>query len=54
MNEDFLIIDDDKSLNALPDYLRRRVVQPSGSVGLTGVLADEALSLLGKDSHELA
>lgn len=53
MNEDFLIIDDDKSLNALPDYLRRRVIQPSGSVGLTGVLADKALSLLGKDSHEL-
>jgi len=53
MNEDFLIIDDDKSLNALPDYLRQRVIQPSGSVGLTGVLADEALSLLGKDSHEM-
>src|SRR5690606_29032536 len=53
INEDFLIIDDDKSLNALPDYLRQRVIQPSGSVGLTGVLADEALLLLGKDSHEL-
>src|SRR5690606_24725514 len=36
MNEDFLIIDDDKSLNALPDYLRRRVIQPSGSVDFMG------------------
>ncbi len=53
INEDFLIIDDDKSLNALPDYLKRRVIQPSGSVGLTGDLADEALSLLRKGFPEL-
>lgn len=48
LNEKFLIIDDDKSLNALPEFLKDRLIQTSGSVGLTDSLADEALAKLDK------
>lgn len=48
MNDDFLIIDDDKSLNSLPDYFKNRLIQTSGSVGLTDYLADEALNKFRK------
>ena len=41
--EKFIIIDDDKSLNGLPENLKNRLIQTSGSVGLTDYLADEAL-----------
>jgi hypothetical protein len=43
LNENFIIIDDDKSLNGLPDFLKSKLIQTSGSVGLTESLADEAL-----------
>jgi hypothetical protein len=33
--EDFVIIDDDKSLNALPDYLKEHLILTSSYVGLT-------------------
>jgi hypothetical protein len=33
--DDFIIIDDDKSLNELPDYLRAHLVQTSPYIGLT-------------------
>ncbi|MEM6684776.1 MAG: HAD domain-containing protein [Bacteroidota bacterium] len=39
----FIIIDDDKSLNALPQKLKDRLIQTSGSVGLTDSLAEEAI-----------
>ena len=39
----FLIIDDDKSLNGLPAYLKSNLIQTTGSVGLTEYLADEAI-----------
>jgi len=35
VNEDFVIIDDDKSLNELPAYLKERLVQTSPYIGLT-------------------
>ena len=35
VHEDFIIIDDDKSLNALPDFLKSNLVQTNGHVGLT-------------------
>jgi hypothetical protein len=35
MHEDFLIIDDDKSLNSLPEFLRRNLILTSPLVGLT-------------------
>lgn len=40
-NEDFIIIDDDKSLNGLPKHLKKRLIQPSPTVGLTEYLIDE-------------
>ncbi|MGK6353509.1 HAD domain-containing protein [Parapedobacter sp. DT-150] len=53
VRDNFIIIDDDKSLNGLPGYLKNRLVQTSGSVGLTDDLADRALELLEKNHHEL-
>ncbi|WP_430411218.1 HAD domain-containing protein [Kordia sp.] len=44
----FIIIDDDKSLNALPKNLKDKLIQTSGSVGLTYSLADEALDKIEK------
>lgn len=44
----FIIIDDDKSLNALPDSLKEKLIQTSASVGLTDYLANEALKIVSK------
>lgn len=35
IDEDFVIIDDDKSLNELPDFLKENLVQTSPYIGLT-------------------
>lgn len=35
IGEDFVIIDDDKSLNELPDFLKNSLVQTSPYIGLT-------------------
>lgn len=35
INNDFIIIDDDKSLNALPIYLKEKLVLTSSHIGLT-------------------
>jgi 3-isopropylmalate dehydratase small subunit len=35
VNEDFVILDDDKSLNELPDFLKESLVQTSPYIGLT-------------------
>tara|TARA_B100001115_G_scaffold184383_1_gene186621 strand:+ start:1640 stop:2107 length:468 start_codon:yes stop_codon:yes gene_type:complete len=42
-DNNFLIIDDDKSLNDLPPSLKSKLIQTSASVGLTDYLAEEAL-----------
>jgi hypothetical protein len=47
-NEDFVIIDDDKMLNGLPENIKGNLVLTSPSVGLTDDLADEAISILRK------
>ena len=54
LSEKFIIIDDDKSLNALPEYLKDRLIQTSASVGLTDYLAAEALDKIEKLKYELA
>lgn len=51
---DFIIIDDDKSLNSLPDFVKCRLIQTSASVGLTSELAEEALSIIERDTHTFA
>jgi predicted glycoside hydrolase/deacetylase ChbG (UPF0249 family) len=35
VDEDFIIIDDDKSLNELPNFLKENLVQTSSYIGLT-------------------
>ena len=42
VGEDFLIIDDDKSLNELPFNLKEKLIQPSPTIGLTGDLLQSA------------
>ncbi|MGN7989724.1 HAD domain-containing protein [Pedobacter sp. 22226] len=49
-----IILDDDKSLNDLPQSLKERLVQTSASVGLTDYLADEVLELAEKNHSEFA
>ena len=45
-NEHFVIIDDDKLLNGLPDGIKENLVLTSPSVGLTDELADDAILIL--------
>lgn len=47
-SDDFIIIDDDKSLNDLPDFLKSRLIQTSASIGLTDELANEVIERLKK------
>jgi 16S rRNA C1402 (ribose-2'-O) methylase RsmI len=46
IEEDFIIIDDDKTLNALPENLKSKLLQTNASLGLTDELADEALKII--------
>lgn len=47
--DNFIILDDDKILNALPTHLKDHVVLTSGSVGLTDYIADEALEKINEN-----
>lgn len=47
-NEDFIIIDDDKSLNDLPSYLKGNLVQTSPYIGLTEEHVETIDSILHK------
>lgn len=49
----FVIIDDDKTLNKLPDNIKSKLVQTSATVGLNEELADSAIRIL-KSSERLA
>ncbi len=51
--KEFVIIDDDKTLNSLPPRIKLRLVQPSSTVGLNEELANSAIRIL-KPSKELA
>ncbi len=43
--ENFIIIDDDKSLNGLPKNIKDRLIQTNAMIGLTNELAEESLKL---------
>ncbi|CAM4338481.1 hypothetical protein SAMN06265348_11213 [Pedobacter westerhofensis] len=45
-NDQIAILDDDKSLNALPAEIKQYLVMPSPMIGLTNELADHAISIL--------
>ncbi|WP_240622631.1 HAD domain-containing protein [Flavobacterium crocinum] len=51
--ENFVIIDDDKSLNGLTPFLKSKLVLTSPMVGLTDELASEAISILKEEFHIL-
>ncbi len=46
--ENFIIIDDDKSLNSLPAPIKNKLVQTSASVGLNDQLAEVAIGRVKK------
>lgn len=46
MDEKFIIIDDDKSLNALPQYLKKHLILTSPMIGLDERHSDEINNLL--------
>lgn len=48
ISEDFIIIDDDKSLNDLPDFLRENLIQTSPYIGLTEEHAEAIRFILNK------
>lgn len=48
INEDFIIIDDDKSLNDLPAFLKGKLIQTSPYIGLTEEHSDAINSILDK------
>lgn len=52
-NEGFVIIDDDKMLNGLPENIKNNLILTSPSVGLTDDLAEEAISILHTRQREI-
>ena len=51
--EDFIIIDDDKSLNDLPDFLKKNLIQTISHIGLTEEHLEAINSILHKDLQTL-
>ncbi len=51
INEDFVILDDDKSLNALPTFLKDNLILTSPMVGLTENHLEMIKSKLGNNLH---
>lgn len=51
--DNFIIIDDDKSLNGLPGFLKDKLIQTSASVGLTDYLADIAIDKIENFNYKL-
>jgi hypothetical protein len=49
VNEDFIIIDDDKSLNSLPSILKKHLILTSPIIGLTNEHILEINRILNKD-----
>jgi len=51
VNESFVILDDDKSLNSLPEFLKANLVQTSPYIGLTEEHVAAIQSILHKQSQ---
>lgn len=51
IDQGFVIIDDDKSLNALPDFLKDNLVQTSPYIGLTEEHLETIKSILHQGLH---
>lgn len=50
VSEDFIILDDDKSLNDLPHFLKDRLILTSSMIGLTESHLDEVKAVLAAKS----
>ncbi|MGG9962416.1 HAD domain-containing protein [Ferruginibacter sp. SUN106] len=50
IRENFIIIDDDKSLNELPDFIKRNFIQTSSYIGLTEEHLETIKSIFQKNS----
>lgn len=46
VNDDFIIIDDDKSLNELPAFLKENLIQTSPNIGLTEAHLESAKAMI--------
>lgn len=44
VDDDFIIIDDDKSLNYLPKQLKKNLFQPMGAIGLTKEITEKIIN----------
>ncbi|HMK06310.1 MAG TPA: HAD domain-containing protein [Flavobacterium sp.] len=53
VQDSFVIIDDDKSLNALPVYLKDKLILTSGAIGLNNAHAEEAITLLKSETNSV-
>ena len=53
-SESFVILDDDKSLNGLPHYIKDKAIVTSGTVGLTINQANDAIEMLRKEKFVIA
>lgn len=53
INEDFIIIDDDKSLNALPSFLKENLILTSSMVGLNDTHLVTIKSVMEKQAHTI-
>lgn len=53
INEDFIIIDDDKSLNALPSFLKENLILTSSMVGLNDSYLAAIESVMEKQVHTI-
>lgn len=51
INEPFVIIDDDKSLNSLPDFLKKNLILTSPLIGLTDEHLENIRTILNKGLH---
>lgn len=51
IDETFVIIDDDKSLNELPDFLKKNLIQTSPYIGLTEEHLESIKFILHKNLH---
>lgn len=51
IEDNFVIIDDDKILNDLPFFLKERLVLTSGAIGLTDEQANRAIAFLHNKSY---
>lgn len=53
-SENFVILDDDKSVNGLPEYIKDKVVLTSATVGLIAEHAESAIDILRTQEYATA